>query len=170
MGTDLKDRLAHAMERRDMSVAALVKATGLTKSAIHFLLNGTTRPQTVRAWNIDLLADALRVDRDWLLYGRGHMDREGGVKLASGQSGQPSHFAPLDPAILARAEFWARVEEKAGVEYPDLRRAERIIDLYRMVEADGGDLSAEHAIALVESARKGGKASDRSRTGSSGAA
>jgi len=168
MGTDLKDRLALAMERRQISTRDLVETTGLSKSAIHFLLDGTTRPETVRAWNIDLLANALNVNRDWLLYGRGSMNRQeiGAGTGAEGRLG--SQIQAMDPATLTRAEFWLRVEEKAaGALYPqDLRRAERIIDLYQMVQADGGDLTAEHAIELVEAARKTkGAANGRSKTG-----
>lgn len=156
MNTDLKDRLQQAMDRRGMKVREVVEATGLSKSAIHFMLDGTTRPETVRAWNIDLLAEALDVDRDWLLYGRGSLNRVPRVKSQSGDARSESQNARLDPAILARADFWLRVEERAGLAYSDMRRAQRIIDLYEMVQTDGGDLSAEHAIALVETARKGG--------------
>jgi hypothetical protein len=168
MGNDLKDRLALAIERRNSSVRALVETTGLSKSAIHFLLDGTTRPETVRAWNIDLLANALNVSRDWLLYGRGAMNRQETDAFNKSEGRLGSQTLTLDPATLARAEFWLRVEERAAEAlYPqDLRRAERIIDLYQMVQADGGDLTAEHAIELVEAARKTkGAANGRSKTG-----
>ena len=164
MGTDLKDRLDAAMKRRNKTVRELVETTGLSKSAIHFLLDGTTRPETVRAWNIDLLCKALEVDREWLLYGTGHMNRQEPMKVGEGEAGYQSQLPALDPAILSRAEFWVRVEERAGVKYPDLRRAERIIDLYQMIQADGGtDLTAEHAIALVQAAQgqSGGGTSGR---------
>jgi DNA-binding Xre family transcriptional regulator len=169
MGTDLKDRLALAIERRKCTVRDLVETTGLTKSAIHFLLNGTTRPETVRAWNIDLLSDALNVSRDWLLYGKGHMNRQetGASDKSEGRLGSQS--LTLDPATLTRAEFWLRVEERAAdAQYPqDLRRAERIIALYQMVQAGGGDLTAEEAIELVETARTRiqGATNGRSKTG-----
>lgn len=166
MGTELKDRLARAMERRKCTVRDLVESTGLSKSAIHFLLDGTTRPETVRAWNIDLLSKALEVDRDWLLYGRGQMNRQETGATAGAERGLGSQMPVIDPATLNRAEYWLHVEERAGAQYRDLRRAERIIDLYQMVQAGGGDLTAEEAIQLVEAARKGkGDTNGRSKTG-----
>ena len=102
-----KDRLAEAMRKRGMwqaekdrpDVAALVKATGLSKSAIHFMLDGQTKAETVRATTIDKLAEALRADRDWLLYG------EETVK----QVRPPSHVGRLDPAKLSLAREWMRI-------------------------------------------------------------
>jgi len=170
MGNDLKDRLALAIARRKSSVRELVEATGLSKSAIHFILHGTTQAETVRAWNIDLIAEALDIDRDWLLYGRGQMNRQENVAVKGAEGGLPSRMPIIDPATLARAEFWVRVEEKGrGAPYPvypDLRRAERIIDLYQMAQAGGGDLTAQSALELVETAQKaGGKQNGRSKTG-----
>jgi DNA-binding Xre family transcriptional regulator len=103
----LKDRLAEAMRRKGMwqvekdrpDVAALVKATGLSKSAIHFMLDGQTKAETVRATTIDKLAEALSADRDWLLYG------EETVK----QVRPASHVGRLDPAKLPLAREWMRI-------------------------------------------------------------
>lgn len=103
----LKDRLATAMRNKGMwqaekdrpDVAALVKATGLSKSAIHFVLDGQTKAETVRATTIDKLAEALSADRDWLLYG------EESAKQVRG----PSHAGRLDPAMLPKAHEWMRI-------------------------------------------------------------
>ena len=102
-----KDRLAEAMRRKGMwqpekdrpDVAALVKATGLSKSAIHFMLDGQTKAETVRATTIDKLAEALSADRDWLLYG------EETVK----QVRPASHVGRMDPAKLPLAREWMRI-------------------------------------------------------------
>lgn len=154
---EMSDRLASAMALRGRDVRYLVESTGLSKSGIHFVLNGTTRAETVRAVNVDLLADALNVRRDWLLYGRGLPERDEIVKDCHPSAGSVSHIEAISPAILARSEFWLRVEERAGVEYPDMRRAERMIALYKMIEADGGDLSPEHTVELVLKTQGGNK-------------
>ena len=67
-------RLKQAMEARKMAVPALVKATGLSRAAIYFLLDGTTSAEKVRETTVTKLCKALGVRRDWLLTGRGPMD------------------------------------------------------------------------------------------------
>lgn len=59
------------MTLRKKTVAMLVKDTGLTKAGIGLVLKGTTQAETIRATTIDRLAEALNVNRSWLLYGRG---------------------------------------------------------------------------------------------------
>jgi len=105
----LKDRLEQAMLTAGMArvsaagttpdVAALVKATGLSKSAIHFILNGDTKAETIRAFNIDKLAEALNCNRDWLLYG------DDGVR----KMGLKSHSPRLSPDMLPKAHEWMRI-------------------------------------------------------------
>lgn len=93
---DLNDRLQIAMDLRgNMKPAQLASATGISKSGISFILKGTTRADTIRATTIDQLATALRVNRDWLLYGTGPMEG-----VAPGKGVAVSYVARLDPAII----------------------------------------------------------------------
>lgn len=72
----MADRLKRAMVLRGMSAARLMKATGLSKAAVYFLLDGTTKAETVRATTVNALCSVLRVSRDWLLYGKGPIEGE----------------------------------------------------------------------------------------------
>lgn len=56
----------------------------------------------------------------------------------------------LNAASVAEAEKWVRFEERRKGKLQPMRRAERLIALYEMVEADGGSLSPEHAEAIIQ--------------------
>ena len=79
-----------------------------------------------------------------------HADREVNVKVGESQPGYLSQNEEVTPAILARAEFWMRVEERTKGEFPPMRRAQRILEFCRMIQAhDGVDLSQKDALELV---------------------
>lgn len=150
MGTTLAERLQQAMDWREWKVANVVKETGLSKAAIHFVLNGTTKAETIRAYNVDKLADALGVDRDWLLYGRG---------TPAPQPLTPSQSVGLDVATLLHADWWVQYEEEAKgltpVVSPDRRDdyLRRLAHVYEIARADGGRLSPAHADQIIEAAK-----------------
>ena len=75
------------------------------------------------------------------------------VNNGSGDMGQASQSVLLDAAMLARAESWVRFEEKAGVRFQSVRRAERLIELYSAIAANGGNLTPEQAERLIDEAR-----------------
>lgn len=50
---------------------------------------------------------------------------------------------------LAQAVKWIRFEERRLGVYQPERHAERLMSLYRLIEADGGVLSPEHAEAII---------------------
>jgi transcriptional regulator with XRE-family HTH domain len=146
---NLADRLAQAMKLRDMEVADLVRETGLSKSAIHFILNGTTKAENLRAVNLDKLSESLRVDRDWLLYGRG-----------TPESPVPrSQSERLDADILIHADWLVHWEDEVrGVTrfLPKTDRdgyLRRLAHVYDMAKADGGRLSPAHADQIIEAAK-----------------
>lgn len=148
MGT-LADRFKRAMTQRGKTVADLVTETGLSKAAIHFVLNGTTKPDTIRAVNIDKLAEALSVSRDWLLYGRGTPDA---------LSGRSSQMVGLDEATLFHADWWVNYEQAAaGIENitPTNRDdyLRRLAHVYALAQADGGRLSPAHADQIINAAK-----------------
>ena len=97
------------------------------------------------------------------------------VKNGAEDVGQASHSVILDAVMLARAESWVRFMEKAGVKFQSVRRAERLIELYSAIAANGGNLTPEQAEGLIDEARhriqQGGtkrgraKANDGGRTG-----
>lgn len=69
-----------------------------------------------------------------------------------GTVASPAPSRDLDIACLAQAVQWVRFEEaRAGVPYHPERHAQRLMSLYRQIEADGGSLSPEHAEAIISS-------------------
>jgi transcriptional regulator with XRE-family HTH domain len=150
MGTSLAERLQEAMDRRELKVADLVRLTRLSKAAIHFVLNGATKAATIRAVNIDKLAEALDVDREWLLYGRGTPHHSALT---------PSQSVGLDLATLLHADWWVQYEEEAKgltpVVSPDRRDdyLRRLAHVYEIARADGGRLSSAHADQIIEAAK-----------------
>jgi len=138
------------MTARGINAPRLAEITGLSKSAIHFILNGTTQAKNVRAMNLDAIAEALSANREWLLYGRGRMD---------GETQPASQPVGLNPAILQHADYWVHVEEelqgKASVVPPDRRDdyLRRLAHVYSLAEADGGRLSPAHADQFMREAQ-----------------
>lgn len=96
------------------------------------------------------LAEAIGQPAGWMDSDPHHPGREVNVKLGEQQPRYPSQNEEVTPAILARAEFWMRVEERAKGEFPPVRRAQRILEFCRMIQAhDGVDLSQKQALDLI---------------------
>lgn len=70
----MAERLKRALALREMTPADLVKARVLSKAGVYFILDGTTKAETIRAETVAKLCKALRVNRDWLQYGRGPIE------------------------------------------------------------------------------------------------
>jgi hypothetical protein len=78
----------------------------------------------------------------------------------------PSQLDVSVAPTLARAEGWVRFEEEAAkragkkpwgddpVSQP-VKRAERLIAITQIIQADGGELSPEHAAEIIDTARHG---------------
>lgn len=76
----MADRLKRALDLRKMTPADLVKAKVMSKAGIYFILDGTTKAETIRASSIAKLCKALKVSPEWLQFGRGPIE---GVKAPS---------------------------------------------------------------------------------------
>ena len=81
--------------------------------------------------------------------------RDGTVNERSDQVRPASQIHDLDAANLARALYWLDAEERALGLLQPLRRAERLMALYELVEAGGGDLSPAATDELIASLSKG---------------
>lgn len=68
------ERLRRALKARGMTPPDLIKAKVLSKAGIYFLLDGTTSVENVRESTMASLCKALRVDRSWLVTGKGSME------------------------------------------------------------------------------------------------
>jgi hypothetical protein len=67
-----------------------------------------------------------------------------------------SHFREEDAGMLAEAEKWVRFEEKGLGQSDPLRRAQRLMTLFRQIQADGGVLSPDHAAEVIDAVRQKG--------------
>lgn len=70
----MAERLKRALNLRDATPADLVAQKVLSKAGVYFILDGTTKADTIRSSTVDKLAKALRVNRDWLQYGKGPIE------------------------------------------------------------------------------------------------
>jgi hypothetical protein len=75
----MAERLKRALKLREMTPAGLIEKTGLSKAAVYFWLDGTAKPDKVRGDNVTKVCKALRINRDWLLYGRGLVEGSEGA-------------------------------------------------------------------------------------------
>jgi DNA-binding Xre family transcriptional regulator len=94
MDSTLASRLRAAIEARGMTPPDLIRATGLSRAAVYFLLDGTTTAAKVRSTTVDKLCKALAVSRDYLVDGRGPMVEPVTVSAQS-------ETVRLDPGIVA---------------------------------------------------------------------
>lgn len=79
-----------------------------------------------------------------------------------------SQIHALDAANLSRALYWLDAEERAKGLLQPLRRAERLIALYEMVVAGGGDLSPAATDELIAALGQGSmNGADRKARGGS---
>lgn len=89
----MAERLAHALLERDMTAPDLIAATRqagrkkISKAAIYFILDGTTKAATIRAGTVETICRILRIRRDWLLWGKGAMNADSG---SAHQGGTPA--------------------------------------------------------------------------------
>lgn len=69
------DRIQKALEARNMKPSDLIRQKVLSKAGVYFLLDGTTTPEKVRETTVAKLCKTLHVSREWLMEGRGDMQR-----------------------------------------------------------------------------------------------
>ena len=83
-----------------------------------------------------------------------HSSGEETVNERPSEPGDMSQSGQLDAQILTEAEKWVRFEEGAGAVFQGVRRAQRLMTLYQLVEADGGSLTPEHCEDIINAARQ----------------
>lgn len=149
----LKERLASAMAGPPkITQQALADAAHVSQTSVNDWLSGKSK--SMRGGNLIAVAKHLKVNASWLATGKGQ--REVNVKSGDGDMQPLSQSATFDPVILQRALVWFDYERKGYGFQPThyLRQARRLIELYQQVEADGGDLSPEHAAEISEAVRR----------------
>lgn len=70
----MAERVKRALEVRGMTPSDLIARKVLSKAGIYFILDGTTKPEKIRATTLEKLSRALSVTTEWLQHGRGPMD------------------------------------------------------------------------------------------------
>lgn len=70
------ERLQRAMTLRGIGVMDLVGAQVMSRANVYLILNGTTQPDKIREDTVDKLCRFLRVNRRWLLHGKGSIEGE----------------------------------------------------------------------------------------------
>lgn len=70
----MAERLRRALNLRNMTPRDLTDQRVLSKAGIYFILDGTTKPDLIRAGTLTKLAKALQVNAEWLQYGRGPIE------------------------------------------------------------------------------------------------
>lgn len=68
-------------------------------------------------------------------------------------SAPPATDVVMVASTLSEAEKWVRFEEARGVVYQPLRRAERMIELYKEIAAAGGVMPPELAEDIINAVR-----------------
>lgn len=158
--TTLNERLDQAMKLRGMNAPQLAAETDLSKSAIHFVLGGTTRADTIRATTVDRMAAALKVNRDWLLYGTGPMEG-----VAPGPGVAVSYVKRLDPAIVQPATAMARTMLGKSVTFDPFSDVPLFIAAYELMADATVENRARFDAALtarVLATAEGDKGAERS--------
>jgi hypothetical protein len=79
---------------------------------------------------------------------------EGTINESSHGGRTVSHFREEDAGILAEAEKWVRFEEKALGPSEPVIRAQRLMALFRQIQADGGFLSPDHSEEFIDAVRE----------------
>lgn len=109
-----------------MTPADLVRQNVLSKAAIYFWLDDTAKPDKVRADSVSKVCKALRINREWLLTGRGGMD-------ATSEPQSQSQSLKLDPVILAESIAACRsLAKRQGWDYDPQFNADVTCDAYTL--------------------------------------
>lgn len=147
---------------------AALAMNGMTNAEFAARVNPSTGHQTVNGWrkrgkiggpSLPQVRAILAVtSMEWLQEGTGAREKHGvgevNVKYYPPDMSTSSHNSNFNAAMLSVAETWVRFEEEAVGELQPLRRAERLISLYQMVEADGGSLKPASAEKIISDVRR----------------
>lgn len=137
----LATRLRAALEARGMTPPDLIRATGLSRATVYFMLDGTTAAPNVRASTVGKLCKALGVSREYLFDGRGALSDVTGAAF-------PSESVRLDPGIVMTVAEAMRIWLSRRGKSVDLTDAAQA-DLFALAYAE---LSAMRAASPSQSA------------------
>lgn len=70
----MAERVRHALELRGMTASDLIAKKVLSKAGVYFILDGTTKPENIRAATLDKLSRALGVSAEWIQHGKGPVE------------------------------------------------------------------------------------------------
>jgi transcriptional regulator with XRE-family HTH domain len=152
MATTLKERLALAMKGPPVvTQAALARVCEVSPPSVSDWLSGKTK--TLAGMNLVKAARLLNVNPEWLGTGRGPMRLNASAQpqitenfshpLMTSESQPAGISVPILHQALTLLEH---EEEQVAERYkisPELARTERLAELYRRVEANGGRLDAD---------------------------
>jgi transcriptional regulator with XRE-family HTH domain len=152
MATTLKERLALAMKGPPVvTQAALARVCEVSPPSVSDWLSGKTK--TLAGMNLVKAARLLNVNPEWLGTGRGPMRLNASAQPQITENfSHPVMTSESQPAgisvpILHQAlTLLEHEEEQVAKDYkisPELARTERLAELYRRVEANGGRLDAD---------------------------
>lgn len=150
--TTLGTRLRQARTEAKLTQEQAAVIAGVSKQAISHIENDRTK--NPEAATLEPLSRRLGVSLNWLMTGKGSPRPDSGnsgerrvetVDKPSTRSALASQFLRIDPEILLEAETWSRIfEANDGGGWPDLRRKQKEAEVYALIVADGGRLSAQH--------------------------
>jgi DNA-binding Xre family transcriptional regulator len=85
----MKERLAAALLQRQRDPMDLVRElqrakAKFSKATVYWILDGKTKPETVRADTVFRICDALNLNPRWLVYGKGSMDADHEIRQSQG--------------------------------------------------------------------------------------
>lgn len=127
--TTLAHRLDRAMKLRGWTVPAqFAREAELSKGGLAYILDGTTKADTIRAVTVDRLAQVLRINRDWLLYGIGPMEG-----AAPGPGVSVSYVPRLDPAIVQPALAMTKTMVGKGAQFDPFGDVPLFIAAYELM-------------------------------------
>lgn len=141
-GMDTFDgRLRQAMDARGMTPGDLIKATGISRAGVYFLLDGTTTRAKVRATTVDKLCKALHVSEPWLTQGRGSMNVSTPRENFSPEAQPVSQSVTLDEGTLWDAELLVVAIEELHGKLTPRKRIKELARQYNQLAATGEPLT-----------------------------
>lgn len=117
----MAERLSHALHERHMTPPDLIAATHqggrkrLSKATIYFILNGTTKPEKIRAGTVETICRIMRIRREWLLWGAPPMNADNGKTQSQGtQAATADDLHEVRVAVSLTAKALAASIRPAG--------------------------------------------------------
>jgi len=130
-------------------------------------LMGILKGHQVTSTKTPQLANAMGVNALWLSEGKGPKLIQAD-ELNAQQPPQDMRLSSQnlsqDDRILLEAEIWLSFEESEAEPLQGMRRLERLMELAKLIKADGGSLSTEHRLEIIEAKRQQALGATHGRT------